>query len=66
MGNGLLLDGLTLYVVQNLLNRISVIDLAPDRASGTVVSHLRHSDRDTPTTIAEAWRGSTQTDEGGS
>ncbi len=35
-GDGLVLEGLTLYVVQNFLNQISAVRLAPDLASGAV------------------------------
>jgi sugar lactone lactonase YvrE len=52
-GDGLLLDGTTLYVVQNQLNRIAVIELAPDGSSGTVVRHLTDPDLDVPTTVAK-------------
>jgi sugar lactone lactonase YvrE len=51
-GDGLLLDGTTLYVVQNQLNRIAVIELAADGSSGTVTGHLTDPDLDVPTTVA--------------
>jgi sugar lactone lactonase YvrE len=50
-GDGLLLEGRTLYVVQNRLNRVAVVQLAPDLGSGTVVRHLTHPAFDVPTTI---------------
>ena len=50
-GDGLLLEGRTLYVVQNFLNRVAVIHLAGDLGSGTVVDHLTHSGFRVPTTI---------------
>jgi streptogramin lyase len=50
-GDGLLLEGRTLYVVQNRLNRVAVIHLAPDLSSGTVVNHLSHPAFRVPTTI---------------
>jgi DNA-binding beta-propeller fold protein YncE len=50
-GDGLLLEGRTLYVVQNQLNRVAVVSLAPDLASGTVVRHLAHPAFAVPTTI---------------
>jgi sugar lactone lactonase YvrE len=50
-GDGLLLEGQTLYVVQNRLNRVAVVELAPDLGSGTVVRHLTHPAFDVPTTI---------------
>jgi sugar lactone lactonase YvrE len=52
-GDGILLDGKTLYVVQNRMNRIAVVELAPDLGSGTITGHLTHPDFDVPTTIAE-------------
>ena len=50
-GDGLLLEGRTLYVVQNRLNRVAVVALAPDLGSGTVVGHLTHPAFSVPTTI---------------
>jgi streptogramin lyase len=50
-GDGLLLEGDTLYVVQNRLNRVAVVELAPDHGSGTVVGHLTHPALSVPTTI---------------
>jgi streptogramin lyase len=50
-GDGLLLEGRTLYVVQNQLNRVAVIRLAADLGSGTVVEHLTHPAFRVPTTI---------------
>ncbi len=35
--DGLLLDGKTLYVVENVRNRIAVVELSPDYLSGTIV-----------------------------
>jgi sugar lactone lactonase YvrE len=52
-GDGLLLRGRTLYVVQNQLNRIAVVELAADGSSGTVVDHLTDPDLDVPTTVAK-------------
>ena len=51
-GDGLLLHGRTLYVVRNQLNLVAVIELAPDLASGTVISELSADGFDVPTTIA--------------
>ena len=51
-GDGILLQGRTLYVVRNQLNRIAVIRLAPDLASGTVVDVITNAAFDVPTTIA--------------
>jgi sugar lactone lactonase YvrE len=50
-GDGLLLEGRTLYVVQNRLNRVAVIRLSPDLGEGTIVRHLTHPALDVPTTI---------------
>jgi sugar lactone lactonase YvrE len=50
-GDGLLLRGKTLYVVQNRLNQIAVVELAPDLASGEVTGFLTDPDFDVPTTI---------------
>jgi sugar lactone lactonase YvrE len=50
-GDGILLEGTTLYVVQNQLNRVAVIELAPDLGSGTIVGHLTDPALDVPTTI---------------
>jgi hypothetical protein len=57
-GDGLLLDGRTLYVVQNALNRIAVVELAPDSLSGTITRYLiepfaSNPAIKVPTTIAE-------------
>jgi sugar lactone lactonase YvrE len=52
-GDGLLLDGRTLYVVQNTFNKIAVIRLERDLASGMVTTHLTDPDFDVPTTIDE-------------
>jgi hypothetical protein len=50
-GDELLLEGQTLYVVQNQLNRVAVVHLGPDFASGTVLGHLTHPAFSVPTTI---------------
>jgi len=52
-GDGLLLDGKTLYVVQNFLNQIAVVKLKRDMSAGTVVDTLTDPDFRIPTTIAE-------------
>jgi sugar lactone lactonase YvrE len=52
-GDGLLLEGRTLYVVQNQLNRIAVVRLDRDLDEGRIVRHLTDPDFDIPTTIAE-------------
>ena len=51
-GDGLLLQGKTLYVVQNFSNRIAVVGLAPDLGSGTLTRVITSSNFDTPTTVA--------------
>jgi sugar lactone lactonase YvrE len=50
-GDGILLTGKTLYVVQNQLNKVAVIALAPDLGSGRVVTRLEDSALAVPTTI---------------
>ena len=52
-GDGILLEGRTLYVVQNELDRIAVVRLTPDLGSGAVVGYLTHPGLDVPATIAE-------------
>jgi sugar lactone lactonase YvrE len=49
-GDGILLEGQTLYVVRNQ-DHVAVIDLAPDLSSGEVVDQLT-GDLDVPTTVA--------------
>ena len=51
-GDGILLQGKTLYVVQNVNNQIAVINLSPDLTSGTIESLLTSPLFDVPTTIA--------------
>ena len=53
LGDGILLDGKTLHVVQNRLNRVAVVRLRRDLSSGTITGHLTDPDLDVPTTIAE-------------
>jgi len=55
-GDGILLTGKTLYVVQNQLNRVAVISLAADLASGRVVTRLADPDFAVPTTIDDHGR----------
>jgi streptogramin lyase len=50
-GDGLLLVGHTLYVVQNQLNRVAEIRLSGDWGSGTVVRHLTNPNFHVPTTV---------------
>ena len=58
-GDGILLDGKTLYVVQNQLNTVAKINLAPNLRSGRVVSRITNAQLpataqfSVPTTIAE-------------
>ena len=51
-GDGLLLQGRTLYVVRNSDNRIAVVRLAADLASGRVTRTISSRDFDVPTTVA--------------
>lgn len=51
-GDGLLLQGSTLYVVRNQLNTIVVIDLSSDLLQGTVRDEITSPLFDVPTTIA--------------
>ena len=51
-GDGLVLRGHTLYVVQNFLNQIRVIELDPGFASGTYVKDLTSDYFRVPTTAA--------------
>ena len=52
-GDGILLDGKTLYVVQNQNNAIAAVRLSPDLASGVVRNRITDSDFNVPTTIDE-------------
>ena len=52
-GDGILLDGRTLYVVQNQLNVIAKISLAPNLRSGRVLRRISSTQFDVPTTVAE-------------
>lgn len=51
-GDGILLQGLTLYVVQNRLNQVAKIALVADLATGTVLGRVSDPDFDVPTTVA--------------
>jgi sugar lactone lactonase YvrE len=55
-GDGILLTGKTLYVVQNQLNRVAVIKLSANLASGRVVTRLTDPDFAVPTTIDDHGR----------
>jgi sugar lactone lactonase YvrE len=52
-GDGILLDGRTLYVVQNRLNQIAVVRLDRGLDDGRIVHTITDPDFDVPTTIAE-------------
>jgi Strictosidine synthase-like, N-terminal len=52
-GDGILLDGKTLYVVQNFLNLLAELRVSPDLSSARVVSRTPDDDFDIPTTVAE-------------
>jgi len=51
-GDGILLQGKTLYVVQNQLNQIAVVELNSDLTQGSIVDTITDSDFRVPTTIA--------------
>jgi sugar lactone lactonase YvrE len=52
-GDGLLVQGRRLYVVQNVFNKVAVIDLDPRTfASGAIVDELTSPNFDVPTTVA--------------
>jgi sugar lactone lactonase YvrE len=50
-GDGILLDGRTLYVVQNRDNKVAVVRLSRRLRTGDVQMHLTDPDFDVPTTI---------------
>jgi hypothetical protein len=52
-GDGVLLSGNTLYVVQAQLNQIAVIDLAPDLFSGVLSNVITNPNFRIPTTLDE-------------
>lgn len=51
-GDGILVHGRTLYVVQNQLNQVAVVRLDRTGTSGTVVAQLTDPRFDVPTTVA--------------
>jgi hypothetical protein len=55
-GDGIHLDGRTLYVVQNTLNQIAVVRLSRDLSSGEVVHTIMDDDFDVSTTIDDFGR----------
>jgi sugar lactone lactonase YvrE len=56
MGDGILLSGRKLYVVQNQLNLVAKIALTPGLESGRVLDRISNPDFDVPTTIADLGR----------
>jgi sugar lactone lactonase YvrE len=52
-GDGILLDGTTLYVVRNRANLIAVVDLDSGATEGEVVREITDPAFDVPTTVAE-------------
>jgi sugar lactone lactonase YvrE len=55
-GDGILLDGRTLYVVRNRNNQIAVIALSANLSSGRIVRTITSPSFDVPTTIDELGR----------
>ena len=55
-GDGLLLRGTTLYVVQNRDNQVAVLELSDDGSSATRVDTVRDPDFNVPTTVT-TWGG---------
>ena len=55
-GDGILLTGKRLYVVQNQLNRVAVVSLASNLSSGRVITRLTDPDFAVPTTIDDHGR----------
>jgi len=51
-GDGILLQGKTLYIVQNFLNQITVVELNSDLTAGEIVDTITSPAFDIPTTIA--------------
>lgn len=50
-GDGILLEGRTLYVLQNRMNQLAVVALSPDLSSGEVVTRVSDVGFDVPTTL---------------
>jgi len=50
-GDGLYMDGRTLYIMQNFAQKIAVVDLSNDLTQGTFVKNLVSDDFSIPTTI---------------
>ena len=55
-GDGLLLRGTTLYVVQNSDNQVAVLELSDDGTSATTVDTVTDEDFNVPTTVT-TWAG---------
>ncbi len=53
-GDGILLDGKELFVVQGFMNVVAKVSLDPHFTSGDIVSQTADDDFDVPTTVAEA------------
>ena len=51
-GDGLLVEGRTLYAVQNRLNTVAVVRMSRDGSSGTVLGRVTDPNFDVPTTVA--------------
>jgi sugar lactone lactonase YvrE len=51
-GDGILLEGRTLFVVQNQLNQIAVVELSPQLTSGEIVDLITDENFRVPTTVA--------------
>lgn len=51
-GDGILLEGNTLYVLRNRSNEIAVVELTPDLSSGAIVERITSPNFDVPTTLA--------------
>ena len=56
-GDGILLEGRKLFVVQNRANQIAVVKLDRRLASGTITRRITDPDFDVPTTITEGKKG---------
>ena len=55
-GDGMLLAGRTLFVVQNQLNQVAVVKLSRDLLHGKVITTLKNDGFSVPTTIAAVGR----------
>ncbi len=52
-GDGILLDGNVLYVVQNRMNQIAAVELSDNYSQGEIVNTITHDAFDVPTTAAQ-------------